>query len=100
MPAAGSRAEPEVRDAVDASRYEIAVEGRLAGFVTYRRAPGRLELVHTEIDDAFEGQGLGKVLAREVLDEARREGLGVVPSCPFVRGFIERNPEYRDLVVT
>jgi predicted GNAT family acetyltransferase len=88
-----------VRDAEPANRYEIRVEDRLAGFVDYRRTPGSIELRHTEIGDEFEGQGLGSVLARAALDAARDEGLGVVPTCPFVRGFIDRHPEYRDLVV-
>jgi predicted GNAT family acetyltransferase len=54
--------------------------------------------VHTEIDDAFEGRGLGSILVRAALDAARSRGLAVRPDCPFVRGYIARHPEYLDLV--
>ena len=78
-------------------RYEIRADDELAGFVRYRREPGEITLVHTEIDPAFEGQGLGSRLATDVLDAARENGDRVVPVCPFIRGFIRRHPEYSDL---
>ena len=53
---------------------------------------------HTEIDDAFEGRGLGSILIRAALDAARGRGLAVRPDCPFVRGYIARHSEYLDLV--
>jgi uncharacterized protein len=80
-------------------RYEAMYDGELAGFMTYRLAEGTIELVHTEIDDAFEGKGVGSVFVRDVLDEIRRDGtLRVIPSCPFVAEWIERHPDYADLV--
>jgi predicted GNAT family acetyltransferase len=81
------------------SRYEIhAADGRLAGFIVYRLKPGRISLIHTEIDDEFEGQGLGSKLVAGALDDARARDLGVLPFCPFVNSYIERHPEYADLV--
>ncbi|WP_308250358.1 GNAT family N-acetyltransferase [Sphaerisporangium fuscum] len=88
----------KVSDNAEAARFEITVDGRLAGFAEYRRRPGRLVFTHTEIGDEFEGQGLGSRLVREALDSVRAEGLSIVPLCRFVRRYVERHPEYQDLV--
>ena len=90
--------EVRVADNPDAERYEVFADGELAGFVTYRRHPGRISFIHTEVDDAFEGHGVGSALVSKVLDEAREQGLDVLPHCPFVRGYIGKHPEYLDLV--
>ena len=70
----------------------------MIGEAAYRRRNGRLALIHTEVDEALEGRGLGSRLVATALDDARREGLEVVPLCPFVARFIDRNPEYQDLL--
>ncbi len=88
----------EVRDNPDQSRYEILVDGELAGYARYVRRSGRIILVHTEIDDAFGGQGLGSKLAAGVLDDIRARKLLVVPLCPFMATYIERHPGAADLV--
>ena len=64
----------------------------------YQLDPGTITLIHTEIDEAYEGMGLGSVLVRHVLDDARERGLAVLPVCPFVRGWISRHEDYLDLV--
>ncbi len=87
-----------VVDAPDRARFEIQVDGEVAGFSEYRRRPELIAFVHTLIDPRFEGQGLASQLVRAALDEARAEGLAVLPFCPFVRGYIERHTEYLDLV--
>ena len=87
-----------VTDQPDRERYEITVDGQRAGFVQYLRRGGRIIFFHTEIDDAHEGQGLGSVLARGALDAARAAGDPVVPLCSFIHGWIDRHPEYGDLV--
>lgn len=79
-------------------RYEIYADDRRAGFMSFREQGELIALDHTEIDDRYEGQGLGSDLARHVLDEATERGKGVLPFCPFVRSWIERHPEYLDLV--
>jgi len=80
-------------------RFEIRVDGELAGFAAYHDHAGRRTFTHTEIDDAFEGHGLGSTLVRHVLDDARERGFEVVPVCPFVRAFIaDHLDEYVDLV--
>jgi predicted GNAT family acetyltransferase len=91
---------PDVLDVPDRSRFEIHVDGRSAGFAAYRMKDPRLMVfTHTEIDDAFEGRGLGSTLVRGALDTARRRGLAVRPDCPFVRAYVARHPDdYLDLV--
>jgi uncharacterized protein len=88
----------EVRDNRDRARYEILADGELAGFVQYSMRGGRLILVHTEIDDAHEGHGLASILVKGALDDIRSRGLCIVPICPFVERYIQRHPEYDDLV--
>ncbi len=95
---AGAAAEAEVTENESESRYEIRLGDELAGFVTYERSPGKIDFRHTEVDARFEGHGIGSKLAHTVLDRARAQGLGVIPTCPFIRGWIRRHPEYRDLV--
>lgn len=88
----------EITDNPRQDRYEIREDDELAGFTLYRRHPGMIIFVHTEIDPRFEGHGLAGQLIRSVLDQARADGLQVVPVCPFVRAYIERHPGYQDLV--
>src|SRR5438128_5692343 len=92
--------EPQVEIARDegAHRYVIAVDGEPAGLTQYRDRPDLLAFVHTEIDDRFEGQGLGSRLVSFALDDVRERGLEVLPFCPFVNGYIQRHREYADLV--
>jgi predicted GNAT family acetyltransferase len=79
-------------------RYEIAADGEVAGFALYRERPGVIAFFHTEVDERFGGRGLGGKLVGAALDDARVRGLAVLPFCPFVNTYIERNPEYADLV--
>jgi uncharacterized protein len=96
--AVGSVAEGEVVDVPEASRYELRLDGHLIGLAAYRRRDGRIAFTHTEIDESCEGQGCGSRLAEAVLQDARRQGLDVVPLCPFIAHYIERHPEYEQLV--
>ncbi len=82
-----------------AQRFEARIGGRLAGFTEYRAIRGRLILFHTEVDPAFEGRGVGTRLAAGVLDEIRARNLKVTVKCPFITAFLERHPEYLDLVI-
>ena len=88
----------EVRDNPRRLRYEILVDGEVAGFVQYSMRGGRIILVHTEVDDEHEGKGLAGVLVAGALDDIRRRGLRLVPVCEYVEHYIERHPEYDDLV--
>ena len=90
----------EMHDNPDADRYEIRVDDQLAGFLEYRLRSGRISFLHTEIEPALGGAGLGSQLIGFALDDARSRKLSVVPICPFVTSFIGRHPDaYLDLVV-
>lgn len=92
------RPEVHVTDNPAEGRYEARVDGELAGWVFYRDRPGGLVLIHTEVADEFEGHGIGGRLVAGVLDDIRERGLSVTPLCPFAAGYIERHPEYADLI--
>src|SRR5207244_10304464 len=96
--AAGSPAEAEVVNVPQESRYELRLGGRLIGLAAYRRRDRRIAFTHTEVDEACEGHGFGSRLAETALDDARRHGLDVVPLCPFIAHFLDRHPEYGQLV--
>ncbi len=87
----------EVKDNPAASRFEMA-SGDAVAFVEYRRAGDRIVLAHTEVPEALSGKGVGSKLVRGTLDAVRAEGLKIVPRCEFVAAYIERHPEYRDLL--
>src|SRR5260370_34773140 len=79
-------------DNTGASRFELREDGRLAELV-YRARGDRLVLVHTEVPVELEGRGIGGRLVTAAVDRAAREGLTLVPLCPFARGWLERHPE-------
>ena len=87
-----------VTDNPGAQRYEGRVGDDLAGTVDYYLRPGVITVVHTEVAAGFAGEGVGSVLVAGMLDDIRARGLKIVPMCPFTRGYIERHPEYADLV--
>ncbi len=96
--ATGTVADAEVVDVPEASRYELRLDGHLIGIAAYRRRDGRIAFTHTEVEDAFEGEGFGSRLAAAALDDAAHQGLEVVPLCPFIARYIETHPEYQRLV--
>ncbi|MGY1682909.1 GNAT family N-acetyltransferase [Geodermatophilus sp. SYSU D01176] len=89
---------PRVVDDPEAGRFEVLVDGEVAGFAEYRRTGSSVAFLHTVIDPQHEGRGLGSVLARDALDASRAAGAAVLPFCPFIRGYIQRHPAYLDLV--
>jgi predicted GNAT family acetyltransferase len=80
------------------NRYELQRGEEMVGFVTYRERPGLIAFVHTETDNRLEGQGLASTLVAGALDDVRERGLEVLPFCPFANSYIQRHPEYADLV--
>jgi predicted GNAT family acetyltransferase len=82
----------------DQRRYELRVDGELAGWAEYLPAGDSVIVAHTEIAEEREGQGLGSVLIRDTLDQIRASGKTVIPTCPFTAAYIRRHPEYVDLV--
>jgi hypothetical protein len=89
----------EVRDNANEHRFEAWVDGALAGFSEYEPRDGWLVFVHTEVDTAFAGRGVGGRLAAGALDEVRARGLKVTPLCPFISAWIRAHPAYQDMVV-
>jgi predicted GNAT family acetyltransferase len=82
----------------DGARYEARVGTKLAGFAEYMLAKDLIVFTHTEVDPAFEGQGVGSALARAALDDVRGTDRRVLPLCPFIKGWIGHHREYVDLV--
>ena len=82
----------DVIDNTDASRFELRADGWLAELV-YRIRGDRLVLVHTEVPVELEGRGIGGRLVTAAVDRAAREGLTLVPLCPFARPWLKRHPE-------
>lgn len=80
------------------SRYEAWLDGEVAGVAAYELDERHIVFVHTEVDDRFEGIGVGSALARAALDDVRaHESRRVIARCPFIRTWIQRHPDYQDL---
>ena len=83
----------------DEQRYEVWVEGALAGFAEYRmRGDDTFVFTHTQVDDAYEGEGVASQLIRAALDDVRGRNGSIVARCPFVAAFVQRHPDYADLL--
>ena len=90
--------EPTVVNNPETSRYEISVDGVLAGFTEYYEEGDILVFPHTEIAPDFNGQGLAAILVTQALDDVRAKGRLIRPDCPYVAAFIAKHPDYQDLV--
>jgi predicted GNAT family acetyltransferase len=71
---------------------EILADGRRA-HLEYRVNGTRMVLVHTEVPDELEGQGIGGRLVRMAVEHAKEHSLTIVPNCPFAREWLNRHPE-------
>lgn len=91
-----------VVDNEDASRFEARLggpDGEVAGFASYELDGHAIVFTHTEVDDRHEGRGVGSALARGALDTLReRGGLRVLPRCQFIKGWIDKHPDYAELL--
>ena len=90
--------EPTVRNAPESHRYEIVDGDRVLGIAAYEHRGDTLVFTHTEVDPDSGHEGVGSALVRGALDDVRAAGQRIVPRCPFVKGWIDRHPEYTDLV--
>ena len=88
-----------VQDNTARSRFEILLDGEVGGFADYRVRDGAVVVVHSEVDPAHRGKGLGGILAAQTLDTLRERGEKVVPACPFFAKYVAEHPEYDDIVV-
>lgn len=83
----------------DPDRFEISADGRVAGVAEFVDREGVRNFHHTEVAPEFGGQGLAATVVRAGLAATREEGLLVLPSCSYVRHYIDTHPEWADLVV-
>jgi uncharacterized protein len=90
--------EVRVVDNPSERRYEAWIGDRVAGVSEYELDGDRMTFVHTEVDPAFEGKGVGGRLAAGALDDARARDLAVIAECPFIAAYLRRHREYADLV--
>jgi uncharacterized protein len=92
-------AQIEVVHVAAKERYEARVDGALAGFAEYRGHGDPRAFTHTEVDERFEGQGVGSALVAGAMEDVRAQGLTVLPICPFVKAWLGRHPEVAAEVV-
>lgn len=79
-------------------RYEITVDGDVAGFADAKVSKDGIRLFdHTVVKPEFRGQGLAGELVGKALDDVREQGQKVVAACWYVADFIEAHPDYADL---
>lgn len=91
-------ADVAVRDNPASQRFEVLVDGRVAGIAQYRPEGDALVFTHTKVDDDYEGRGLGSTLVAAALAELRDRGVAVIPECTFMRDYLKRHKEFRSLV--
>jgi predicted GNAT family acetyltransferase len=90
-----------VRRNDDAGRYELVIDDRDDGIADFELVDdAKMRLPHTEIDAQQRGRGLGAILVRGVLDDARARGVTVIPACWFVREYIDLHPDQEDLLAS
>jgi uncharacterized protein len=87
-----------VDDNRDQHRYEAHVGDQMAGFADYQLATDLIVLTHTEVDPAYEGQGIGGKLARAAMDDVSDRGLQALLICPFMSRWVDRHPDYHGVV--
>jgi uncharacterized protein len=88
---------PAVEHNEQEHRFEVRFGDEVA-MIQYARSGDRIRLIHTEVPPGFQGRGIAGKLAKTALEYAQKEGLKVVPLCPFVASYIKRHPEYEKLV--
>lgn len=79
--------------------YYISKDGVRIAEMTYSIAgTDRIIIDHTEVSDEYRGTGVGEVLVRKAVDDARSKGISIVPLCPFARSVFNKNEELRDVL--
>lgn len=89
---------PTASTIVTNGRFELEEDGQVA-FLEYSLAGKVLELIHTEVPAKLQGTGAGSSLVKSALEWAREHGAKVDVICPFATEYIQRHPEYSDLLL-
>jgi len=98
---ASNSTDASITDVPARQRFEArSPAGEVVGFTAYQRDGDVVAMTHTEVDDAYEGQGVASRLVRVALDQMRVQGLQIDPQCPYVASWIKRHADYQDLVVS
>jgi predicted GNAT family acetyltransferase len=84
--------------AAESSRFTIAVEGQTVGLTEFADRDGQRVFTHTEVADEFEGRGLATILIGEALQATRETGKRIIAVCPMVAAYIDKHPEFADVV--
>ena len=87
----------EVINNSEKHRFELAVDGHIAA-TYYNISDGVITFIHTEVPAELGGKGIGSKLIKGALDQVQADGLKVIPQCPFVKAFIQKHPDYQELV--
>jgi predicted GNAT family acetyltransferase len=88
----------EVRENEAEDRFELLVDGQMAGLAAYRVRDGRTVITHSQVDPAYRGKGLGGELARLTLDHLRAKGVPVTVTCPFFVKYVEEHHDWDDIL--
>ena len=88
-----SRPAPFIRDNRARGRYELRIDGEPTGWLEYRHSRTSMIITRTEIAPDHQGQGLGPLLVKRALEDARAAGKAVIPACAFAKGYLARHPE-------
>ncbi|RTL60240.1 MAG: N-acetyltransferase [Sphingobacteriales bacterium] len=79
------------------NRFEMKVGEHLA-IIEYKELPGKIALLHTEVEPALEGKGAGTAIVEKTLDYIEKNNLKLIPLCPLVVAYIKRHPEWNRIV--
>jgi predicted GNAT family acetyltransferase len=81
------------------NRFEMKV-GALLAIIEYKELPGKIALLHTEVEPALEGKGAGTAIVEKTLNYIKNSQLKIIPLCPLVAAYIKRHPEWEEWVAS
>ena len=92
----------EIKQIEDGTKGSFAAmdEGKTAGSIYYTFAgETRMILDHTEVDDAYHGQSIGKKILMFIVEFARENNIKIIPLCPFAKSVFDKTESIRDVLV-
>jgi predicted GNAT family acetyltransferase len=95
----GTDGDIELKEAESKGRYFVRGPGGAVAEMTFSKAGATMIIIdHTDVPDAFRGQGVGARLVERVVTDARASGKTIVPLCPFANAQFRRHPEWADVL--